>query len=37
MLENKVELSAKRSQLLETKAEKILKDKTTRPTGKKLV
>eukprot|EP00904_Undaria_pinnatifida_P013971 jgi/Undpi1/9704/HiC_scaffold_27.g12160.m1 len=32
MLENKVELSAKRSQLLETKAEKILKDKTTRPT-----
>lgn len=34
MLENKVKLSTQRSQLLETKAEKILMDKTTRPTGR---
>lgn len=33
MLENKVKLSAQKSQLLETKAEKILQEQTTRPTG----
>ncbi|CAN0079214.1 unnamed protein product [Laminaria digitata] len=32
MMESKYKLSAQRSQLLETKAEKILNDKTTRPT-----
>lgn len=35
MLENKVKLSAQKSQLLETKAEKILQEQTSRPTGEK--
>ena len=34
IMQNKVKLSDQRSQLLETKAEKILHDKTARPTGK---
>lgn len=37
MLENKVKLSAQKSQLLETKAEKILQEQTSRPTGEKEV
>lgn len=35
LLKNKFKLSNQRSQLLETKAERILHDKTTRPTGKR--